>query len=116
GQAAGLSRRAGSRLLIATASSPARVAPAQMGLDDIHRGGYTHDMGKAELTEQMRGFVDLPVQDLARMCGIGRRQYYNLMRRKAETMKTAEGEQRLRLVHHYLRDLHMNLGNAAAVR
>lgn len=70
----------------------------------------------AELTEQMRGFVDLPVQDLARMCGIGRRQYYNLMRRKAETMKTAEGEQRLRLVHHYLRDLHMNLGNAAAVR
>lgn len=70
----------------------------------------------AELTEQMRNLVDLPVQDLARMCGIGRRQYYYLMRRKAETMKTPGGEQRLRLVHRYLFDLHARLGSPAAVR
>jgi hypothetical protein len=70
----------------------------------------------ADLTEHMRELVDLPVQDLARMCGIGRRQYYNLMRRKAEAMKTAGGEQRLRLVHRYLLDLHERLGSPAAVR
>lgn len=70
-------------------------------------------MRLTELTEQMRDFVDLPVQDLARMCGIGRRQYYNLLRGKAETMRTPDGEKRLRLVHGYLSELHKQLSTAA---
>jgi hypothetical protein len=70
----------------------------------------------AALTEQMRELVDLPVQDLARMCGIGRRQYYNLLSGKAEAMKTPDAEQRVRLVHRYLFDLHERLGSSATVR
>ena len=85
-------------------------------LDAALVGEPAAQLSLAELTEQMRGLVDLPVQDLARMCGIGRRQYCNLMRRKAEAMKTAEGETRLRRVHHYLRELHTRLGAASAVR
>lgn len=78
--------------------------------------GPTSQPNLAELTERMRELVDLPVQDLARMCGIGRRQYYNLMRGKAEAMKTPDAEQRVRLIHHYLLDLHERLGGPAAVR
>jgi hypothetical protein len=100
-----------------TIQAPGRafVADAPEPGAAVTEGSSAH-LSLAELTERMRGLVDLPVQDLARMCGIGRRQYYNLLRRKAEMMKTAEGEQRLRLVHHYLRELHAGLGNASAVR
>lgn len=70
----------------------------------------------AEVAEQMRDFVDLPVQDLARMAGLGRRQYYNLMCGKAASMKTSDGERRFRLLHRFLGELHDQLGNARAVR
>jgi hypothetical protein len=70
----------------------------------------------ADVAEQMRDFVDLPVQDLARMAGLGRRQYYNLMRGKASSMKTSGGEKRFRLLHHFLGELQEQLGDARAVR
>lgn len=92
-------------------TSAPRTAPAPpAGVDAAPQ------MRLSELTEQMRDLVDLPVQDLARMCGIGRRQYYNLLGGKAETMKTLDGEKWLRLVHKYLSDLHSRLGSPAAVR
>ena len=70
----------------------------------------------AEVAVQMRDFVDLPVQDLARMAGLGRRQYYNLMRGKAASMKTSDDEKRFRLLHRFLGELHGHLGDARAVR
>lgn len=59
----------------------------------------------ADVTSQLRAAVDLPVQDIARMAGIGRRQYYNLLKGKAEAMKRTAGEQRLRLVHQQVAEL-----------
>jgi hypothetical protein len=70
----------------------------------------------AEAAEQMRGYVDLPVEDLASMVGLRRRQYYNLMRGKATSMKSSEGERRLRLLHRFLGELHGQLEDARAVR
>jgi hypothetical protein len=96
--------------------SGAFLPTAQPEAETVGAEGPTSQPSLAELTEQMRELVDLPVQDLARMCGIGRRQYYNLMRGKAEAMKTAGGEQRVRLVHRCLLDLHERLGSPAAVR
>jgi hypothetical protein len=70
----------------------------------------------AEVAAQMRDFVDLPVQDLARMAGLGRRQYYNLMRGKAASMKTSDDEKRFRLLHRFLGRLQKQLGDARTVR
>jgi hypothetical protein len=64
----------------------------------------------AEVTEQMRQLVDLPVVDLARMCGLGRRQYYNLLRGKVTSMKTLQAEQHILLLHSYLKELNAALG------
>jgi hypothetical protein len=68
----------------------------------------------ADVTQDLRRLADLPVQDIARMCGVGRRQYYNLMRGTAETMKTAQAEQHIRLLHCYLQELSQELGDDAS--
>jgi hypothetical protein len=70
----------------------------------------------AEVAEQMRDLVDLPVQDIARMAGIGRRQYYNLMRGKATSMRTTADERRFHLLHRLLSELHRQVGDPRAVR
>jgi hypothetical protein len=90
--------------VVGVVEAPAQVNEAASRLD------------LAEVAEQMRDFVDLPVQDLARMAGLGRRQYYNLMRGKAATMKTSDHERRFRLLHRFLGELHDQLGSARAVR
>jgi hypothetical protein len=74
------------------------------------------DATVAELTTEMREMIDLPVQDLARMCGVQRRQFYNLMNGDSHP-RNADHEQRLRQLHRILRDLFTALDeNPEAVR
>lgn len=71
----------------------------------------------ASVTKEMRDLVDLPVQDLARMCGLGRRQYYNLMRGESGATKTPRAEQHIRQMRDYLGELNARLsGDASQVR
>ena len=64
-----------------------------------------HPLGLAVLCAEMRTFIDLPVQDLARMVGVGRRQFYNLLNGETPAMRSSEDERRLRLVHDHLKHL-----------
>jgi len=68
----------------------------------------------AELTQAMRQAIDLPVQDLAQMAGVGRRQFYNLMRGESEP--DAERESRIRLVAQVIQELAHQLESPGAVR
>jgi hypothetical protein len=71
----------------------------------------------ASVTQQMRGLVDLPVQDVAKMCGLGRRQFYNLMRGESEATKTRQAEQHIRQMFAYLTELNVRLdGDVSQVR
>lgn len=65
-----------------------------------------------ELSVQMRDLVDLPVQDLARMCGLRRRQYYNVMSGEAASTRS---EQLMRLLHAELTTLWQELDNDPAL-
>jgi hypothetical protein len=56
----------------------------------------------AEVVRGLRNMIDLPVQDLARMCGVSRRQFYNLMNGGSQPAATQERR---------LRDLHAKAGN-----
>lgn len=64
-----------------------------------------HPLGLAVMCTEMRTFIDLPVQDLARMVGVGRRQFYNLLNGETPAMRSSEDERRLRLVHDHLKHL-----------
>ena len=70
----------------------------------------------AEAAKQMRDLVDLPVQDVARMAGIGRRQYYNILRGKATSMRSSADERRFHLLNEFLGQLYERLGDPRAVR
>jgi hypothetical protein len=85
--------------------SAAAVEPAETVAELITAEPVSGALSLAEATEQMRHLVDLPVVDLARMCGLGRRQYYNLLRGKVTTMKTPQAEQHIRLMHSYLQEM-----------
>jgi hypothetical protein len=91
----------------------ARVASATEALPVAEPASQT---SLAEVAEKMRDLVDLPVQDIARMAGIGRRQYYNILRGKAETRRSSADEQRFHLLYELLSQLHERLGDARAVR
>ena len=65
-----------------------------------------------ELASQMRDLVDLPVQDLARMCGLRRRQYYNVMSGEAASTRS---EQLMRLLHAELTALWQELDSDPAL-
>ena len=69
----------------------------------------------ADLTKSMRDAIDLPVQDVARMIGVGRRHFYNLMKGETKKLDT-EKESRLRRLVQALRELSDGLGNPELVR
>jgi hypothetical protein len=86
------------RALLFTAKSPG-VAPELETPDTVfdetvESTGYAKSV--AELLADLRGRIALPVQDLAHMCGMRRRQYYNLM---AGQQPTPSSERQIRLVH-----------------
>jgi len=74
------------------------------------------ELSLADVAVQMRNAVDLPVQDLGRMAGVGRRHYYNLLQGKAQVMKRSDDEARLRLLHSQLMALSDQLTSPASVR
>jgi hypothetical protein len=68
----------------------------------------TDETTVAELATEMRGMADLPVQDVARMCGVQRRQFYNLMNGTNQPANAGQ-EQRFRQVHRILGELFNDL-------
>ena len=91
--------------------------PGALGQPDVAGSAEaTEDRTVADLATEMREMIDLPVQDLARMCGVQRRQFYNLMNGESQP-RNAEHEQRLRQLHRMLGDLFIDSGeDAEAVR
>ena len=68
----------------------------------------------AQVAVQLREKADLPVQDIAAMCGVKRRQYYNLLQGEPSSFAI---EQHMRLVHEVVSDLFERLGrDSRAVR
>ena len=64
----------------------------------------------AELADEMRDFVDLPIQDLARMAGLGRRRYYALLQGEAGAIETPEEGARVRRLYDRLKQIYTSLG------
>jgi hypothetical protein len=62
----------------------------------------------ASVVSDIRNKVDLPIQDVARMVGVGRRQFYNLM---AGASRSSEGEARIRAVQSYVDRLYALVGS-----
>jgi hypothetical protein len=62
----------------------------------------------ARIVADVRQKVDLPVADIAKICGVGRRQFYNLLQ---GSTKTATDEGRIRRVHSYLSAIYELLGH-----
>lgn len=68
----------------------------------------------AQLVRDLRDRIDLPVEDIAAMVGVRRRQFYNLM--SGETASSA-GEARVRLIHMIVGELEAALdGDRADLR
>src|SRR5262249_55169065 len=65
----------------------------------------------ADVVNQLRILVDLPVHDIARMCGLGRRQFYNLLNGSSTT---SDLEARIRILHSYISELGDRLGHDRA--
>jgi len=61
----------------------------------------------AELVGELRDRVDLPVEDIASMVGVRRRQFYNLI--NGATVSSTR-EARIRLLHAIVRDLDVAVG------
>lgn len=66
-----------------------------------------------EIADGLRDHIDLPVQDIAKMCGVERRQFYNLI---DGTTKKPQQEAHIRLVFEIAAELHERLGDAQSVR
>src|ERR1700694_3774073 len=62
----------------------------------------------ASVVADLRRRVDLPIHDIARMCGGGRRQFYNLI---SGASRSSEDEARIRSVHSYVERLATMAGN-----
>jgi hypothetical protein len=91
-------------------SMGAAVHADPAGWEDAERSrvmGQAFTVGEA--LQQLRSIVDLPVQDLARMCGVGRRQFYNLMNGISQPPPTQE--RRIRELVGLLTQLHETLGS-----
>ena len=58
----------------------------------------------AELAKDLRTKIDLPVQDLAEMCGVRRRQFYNLLNGTSQPSTTLE--RRFRQLHRMVSEIH----------
>lgn len=65
----------------------------------------------SQLADDLRGWIDLPVQDIARMCGLQRRQFYNLL---AGTSGRSLQESRIRVLHAVVRELATLVGESTA--
>jgi len=83
----------------------ARVVPDMSVISAVESGTVDQALSLAAVCAEMRALIDLPVQDLARMVGIGRRQFYNLMNGETPAMRSSEDERRLRQVHDQLKSL-----------
>lgn len=57
----------------------------------------------SRIVQQLREWIDLPAGDLARLCGVGRRQFYNLF--GGSTRTSANREAHIRLVHEIVEGL-----------
>jgi hypothetical protein len=64
----------------------------------------------ADLVMDLRDKIDLPAQDLAHMCGVQRRQFYNLMKDHRPSLSS---ERHIRLVHAFATKLHRALEERA---
>lgn len=63
----------------------------------------------ARLSRDLRTWLDLPVDDIARLCGVRRRQFYNLLESRGAT--SGSREKHVGLVHGVLEDLRSKLGD-----
>ncbi len=68
-----------------------------------------HHGSVGEVLHELREMIDLPVQDIARMCGVRRRQFYNLMNGTSGT--TPAQERRMRDLHAKVTILYDALGH-----
>ncbi len=99
----GSSAAARSSAGVSTAVSEVSDAPVEIFVD-----AGAAPMSIATAMQEMRTLVDLPVQDLARLCGISRRHFYNLM--TGESAPPATLETRIRALHDRLYKLFGSVG------
>jgi len=75
---------------------------------------FEPEVDLAHMAKDLRTWLDLPVDDIARLCGVKRRQFYNILEDRLNTSTLRE--KHVRLVHGILRDLREKLGSDKKLR
>jgi hypothetical protein len=104
------------KIVLAPDLLEARVVQSTADLPDAVVTPANQTLTLSGVCAEMRALIDLPVQDLARMVGVGRRQFYNLMNGETPAMRSSEDERHLRVVHDRLKSLSSASSGASSLR